>query len=107
MTVKIVTDSLSDIPSEKAKETLDAKSGLPEDILGIESIYEIKDKDIIESSQIWRGARELEAEEEKSPADLELEISPEALEAQELADDSIRMYLHQIGRVHLLSDEDT
>ena len=106
MAVKIVTDSLSDLPSERAEETLDATSGILEDILGIESVEEIRDKDITEPSQIWRGAREFEAEKEKSPADLELEIPPEALETQELVDDSIRMYLHEIGRVHLLSAGD-
>ena len=105
MTVKIVTDSLGDIPSETAEETLDVKSGILEDIMGIESVEEIKDKDISEPSQIWREARELEAEKEESPADLELEILPEALGAQELVDDPIRMYLHEIGRVRLLSAE--
>jgi len=41
----------------------------------------------------------------KSPVDLELETSPEPLEVegQETVDDPVRLYLHEIGRVHLLT----
>ncbi len=86
------------------EETLNAKSGIPEDILCIETVEEIKD--ITERSQLWREARELKAEKEESLADLELEILPEALETQELVDDPIRMYLHEIGKVRLLTAGD-
>ena len=42
----------------------------------------------------------------EAPVDLELDISPEQLEEQDIADDPVRIYLHEIGRVHLLSAED-
>lgn len=48
---------------------------------------------------------ELKAELE-SPTVSELEISLEQLEEQAIVDDPIRMYLHEIGRVHLLTAED-
>ena len=42
----------------------------------------------------------------KSPADLELETPLEPVEEQEVADDPVRLYLHEIGKVHLLTAED-
>jgi len=45
----------------------------------------------------------------KSPEDLELETSLEPLEEieeQEVADDPVRLYLHEIGKVHLLTAHD-
>ena len=42
----------------------------------------------------------------KSPKDLELETPLEPLEEQEVADDPVRLYLHEIGKVHLLTAKD-
>jgi len=41
----------------------------------------------------------------ESPTDYELETPAEQLEEQAIADDPVRMYLHEIGRVHLLTAE--
>ena len=44
----------------------------------------------------------------KPPEDLELETRLEtlALEEQDMADDPVRLYLHEIGKVHLLTGQD-
>ena len=42
----------------------------------------------------------------KSSTDSELEIPVEELEEQAIVDDPVRMYLHEIGRVHLLTAVD-
>jgi len=42
----------------------------------------------------------------KSPADLELDTTMEAIEDQEVGDDPVRLYLHEIGKVHLLTADD-
>ena len=39
----------------------------------------------------------------QSPAELELEAQLEAMEDQEVGDDPVRLYLHEIGKVHLLT----
>ncbi|MBI2328772.1 MAG: RNA polymerase sigma factor RpoD [Chloroflexi bacterium] len=49
-------------------------------------------------------------DELKSPEDLELEtplepLEPLEVETQEVADDPVRLYLHEIGKVHLLTAE--
>ena len=42
----------------------------------------------------------------KSPADLELGAPLEIVEEQEVSDDPVRLYLHEIGKVRLLSADD-
>ena len=42
----------------------------------------------------------------KVSKDLELESTLEPLEEQEVADDPVRLYLHEIGKVHLLTAKD-
>jgi len=43
------------------------------------------------------------ASEAKTAVDLEIETPIEALEEQEVGDDPVRLYLHEIGKVHLLT----
>ena len=63
-------------------------------------------EDETEPSRLWGGARHLEIEKPEPPADLELGRPLERLEEPEASDDSVRMYLHEIGRVHLLTAAD-
>jgi len=89
-------------------EELDAESesgefGAPY-IPSLEPEEEIPDGAIIEPSQLWREVRHLEVEKPESEADLE--IAPEGLGEQEVVDDPVRMYLHEIGKVHLLTAAD-
>jgi len=67
---------------------------------------EIPVEDEAEPSEPWHEARHLEVEKPESSVDLGLEISLEGLGEQEVVDDPVRMYLHEIGRVHLLTAED-
>jgi RNA polymerase primary sigma factor len=59
--------------------------------------------DSTESSSLWREARHLDFEKEELSQDTELETPLEQTEEQEVVDDPVRMYLHEIGRVHLLT----
>jgi RNA polymerase primary sigma factor len=54
----------------------------------------------------WREVRHLEIEKPESAPDLELEMPLEHMGDQEVVDDPVRMYLHEIGRVSLLTAAD-
>ncbi|MFQ6122453.1 MAG: RNA polymerase sigma factor RpoD [Dehalococcoidales bacterium] len=67
---------------------------------------ELEHEGVTEPDKLWHEAKHLEIEKPESSADLELEAPPGGLEEQEIADDPVRIYLHEIGRVHLLTAED-
>ena len=61
---------------------------------------------ITEPKELWWAAKHLEIEKPESSESLELETPLEGPEQQEVVDDPVRMYLHEIGRVHLLTAAD-
>ncbi len=63
-------------------------------------------EDITEPKELWPEAGFLQIEKPEYPVDLEIEMPLEQLEEQEVVDDPVRVYLHEIGRVHLLTAED-
>ncbi len=60
-------------------------------------------EDSAESTSLWRETRQLDFEKEDSGPEMELETSLEQVDEQEVVDDPVRMYLHEIGRVSLLT----
>ena len=80
-------------------ERLHAESEEPDSFHGLFPESEEETEGATEPSPPWREARHLEVEKPESTADLELETPLE----QEVVDDPVRMYLHEIGRVHLLT----
>jgi len=91
------------LPDEELDD--DSESGVP-GIPHLEPEEEIPVEAIIEPGQLWREVQPLEVEKPESPVDLDLEIAVEGLEEQEVVDDPVRMYLHEIGKVHLLTAAD-
>ncbi len=62
--------------------------------------------DSSESTTLWREVRQLDFEKEDTDQDVETETPLEQSEEQEVVDDPVRMYLHEIGRVHLLTADE-
>jgi len=91
------------LPDEELDD--DSESGVP-GVPHLEPEEEIPVEAKIEPGQLWREVQPLEVEKPESPVDLDLEIALEGLEEQEVIDDPVRMYLHEIGKVHLLTAAD-
>ena len=93
---------LDERPSAESES--EVPNGLPTS--SHESDEEMETKDILEPIQLWHEAKSLEIEKPEPEADLDLETSLQQFEEHEVADDPVRMYLHEIGRVHLLTADD-
>jgi len=93
-----------DNPPNEDDEELSPDEGLNTE-LESEVEAQIPVEAVTEPSELWREARHLEVEKPESPADLDLGIPLEELAEQEIVDDPVRMYLHEIGRVKLLTAE--
>ena len=87
-------------------EKIDSESEEPDSDAAIEPDKEEELEEAPDQSQLWREARHLDFEKAEPPEDLELEVPLEQLEEEVIVDDSVRMYLHEIGRVTLLTAED-
>ncbi len=67
---------------------------------------EEENEDSTDSGTSWREVRHLDIDKSESTPDLETEAPLEQTEEQEVVDDPVRMYLHEIGRVHLLTADE-
>ena len=60
----------------------------------------------IKPREPWHDAKHAETEKTLSPIDLALEGSCERVDEKETVDDTLSIYLHEIGRERLLTAED-
>ena len=67
---------------------------------------ELVSENITEPTKLWEEIKELEAEKPEPTADLEIETPLEGLVEPEITDDPVRIYLHEIGSVCLLTAKD-
>jgi RNA polymerase primary sigma factor len=72
----------------------------------LESDKDMENSDISESDDIWVKDKQFEEDEEDEDLDFDLELSTDDIAEQDITDDPVRIYLHEIGRVHLLTAED-
>jgi len=66
---------------------------------------ELENEEMPEGEEFWAKAKPFD---EKAEGDLDLDIEPpvEEIVEQDITDDPVRIYLHEIGRVHLLTADD-
>jgi RNA polymerase primary sigma factor len=67
---------------------------------------ETEDEDSTETSEMWSKTKGIDEDEDDDSLDLELDIASEEAAEQDITDDPVRIYLHEIGRVHLLTADD-
>jgi RNA polymerase primary sigma factor len=67
---------------------------------------DIEDENADESGEIWQKEKDFEEGKEDEDLDIDLDISADELAEQDITDDPVRIYLHEIGRVHLLTADD-
>jgi len=64
------------------------------------------DEEEVKTQPLWQGKGYPEIKKPEPLARSELEVPQETAEEQVVVDDPVRMYLHEIGRVHLLTAKD-
>jgi len=97
-------ESFRELPSDETPRTdleSDALYSFPAG-----SGEELVAENVTEPAELWEEIKELEAEKPEPTADLEIETPLEGLVEPEITDDPVRMYLHEIGRVRLLTAKD-
>ncbi len=63
---------------------------------------DIEDEDTPDSNNIWTKGKHIDNKKSTS-LEIDIDLSSEELSEQDITDDPVRIYLHEIGRVHLLT----
>jgi RNA polymerase primary sigma factor len=90
-------------PSEKDKG--DEK---PEGLLNAdtEADEEMEEEDVTEGGDFWTKGKHFNSDKNEGSLDLDINLPAEEMVEQDITDDPVRIYLHEIGRVHLLTAND-
>jgi RNA polymerase primary sigma factor len=63
---------------------------------------DIEDEDTSDTDEIWPKGKSLDSKKSSS-LEIDLGLTSDELSEQDITDDPVRIYLHEIGRVHLLT----
>ena len=100
------------LPKDENNEELPPDETLHSELKSSDDLYassselgeEEEHEDVTEPRKLWHEAKHLEIEKPESV--VELETPPEQVGEPDITDDPVRIYLHEIGRVHLLTAAD-
>ncbi len=98
------SEHLEEIPNHEALDT----KPKPASLFGSDVVPsdELEAEDVSEPDELWAKAKHLDIEKGDAAIDLDIELPTEEIAEQDITDDPVRIYLHEIGRVHLLTGED-
>jgi len=65
-----------------------------------------EDDNAAEDDELWSEENHSNTKKSESTLDLDIEIHDDDMVEQDITDDPVRIYLHEIGRVHLLTADD-
>jgi RNA polymerase primary sigma factor len=65
-----------------------------------------EDEEESEEDDFWSKDKHYDADKSEDSLDLEVELPADEMVEQDITDDPVRIYLHEIGRVHLLTADD-
>jgi RNA polymerase primary sigma factor len=92
-------------PSRDTEEDEDREDASPEASLEPEEDLE-EDEEDTGSGEKWSPVKPFDFDKEDSSLEVDVDLSQEDLAEQDITDDPVRIYLHEIGRVHLLTADD-
>jgi RNA polymerase primary sigma factor len=75
-----------------------------DEVFGPPAAGELEPEDIPEGEEMWDKDKVFDEKDES--LDVDIDIAAEEIAEQDITDDPVRIYLHEIGRVHLLTAED-
>jgi RNA polymerase primary sigma factor len=75
-----------------------------DDAFGPPANAEIEPEDAPEGDELWDKDKAFDEKDES--LEMDIDLAAEEIAEQDITDDPVRIYLHEIGRVHLLTAED-
>jgi RNA polymerase primary sigma factor len=67
---------------------------------------EMESEDILEVDEMWPKSKHYDEDKDDAELDMDIDLAAEEIAEQDITDDPVRIYLHEIGRVHLLTAVD-
>jgi RNA polymerase primary sigma factor len=106
-------NELNDIHEEGSSEKTehsgnDEVGEKPEDLFNadMEADEELEEEDVTEDEDFWAKGKHFGVDKDGGSLKLDVDLPAEEIVEQDITDDPVRIYLHEIGRVHLLTADD-